>query len=60
MVDFDPTTLGYFIYAVFAVAAIGAVVGLGAVAEFVVSNRRTRVARHQSVRAYYRGLALSH
>jgi ABC-type uncharacterized transport system permease subunit len=60
MVNFDPTTLGYFIYFVFAVAAIGALAGLAAVTEFVLSNRRTRVARHQSVRTYYRGLALSH
>jgi ABC-type uncharacterized transport system permease subunit len=60
MVSFDPTTLGYFIYLVFAVSATGAVAGLAAVTEFVVSNRRTRVARHQTVRTYYRGLALSH
>lgn len=60
MVYYNTTALGYFLYAFFAVAAIGAVIGLAAVTEFVVSNRRTRVARHQSVGTYYRGLALSH
>lgn len=60
MVSIDTTTLGIFLTAVFVVAALGAVLGLAAVAEFVVSNRRTRVARHESFVSYYRGLALSH
>ena len=41
-------------------AAVAAVVALGVVGEFVVRNRRTRLARHESVRSYYRGLALAH
>ncbi len=60
MVSIDPTTLGYFLVAFFTVAALSALLGLAALAEFVVSNRRTRVAREQSVRTYYRGMALSH
>lgn len=60
MVNFDPTTMGHWIIGFFVVAAFGTVVAVAALAEFVVSNRRTRVAHHQSVRTYYRGLALSH
>ena len=30
------------------------------VGEFVVRNRRVRLDRHQSIRTYYRGLALTH
>lgn len=60
MVYYNTTALSFFLYGFFAVAAIGAVIGLAAVAEFVVSNRRTRVARHESVGTYYRGLTLSH
>ncbi len=60
MITLDATTISLFVVAVLAVAAIGAAVALVAVTDFVVSNRRTRVARHQSVRTYYRGLALSH
>jgi hypothetical protein len=41
-------------------AAVASVVALGVVAEFVVRNRRTRLARHQTIRTYYRGLSLSH
>ncbi|MGZ4445998.1 MAG: hypothetical protein ACXVWZ_01725 [Nocardioides sp.] len=60
MVNFDPTTLGYWIIGFFTVAGLGALLAVGAVAEFLVSNRSVRLARHQSVRSYYRGLALSH
>lgn len=42
------------------VASVAAVVALGVIGQFVVSNRRVRLARHQSVRAYYGGLALPH
>ena len=41
-------------------ASVAAVVALGMIAEFVVSNRRVRLARQQSVRSYYGGLALHH
>ena len=41
-------------------AAVAAVVAIGLIGEFVVRNRRVRLARHQSVRSYYRGLALPH
>lgn len=60
MIIVDATAISFFVTTVLALAALGAVVALAAVAEFVVGNRHTRVARHQSVRTYYRGLALSH
>jgi hypothetical protein len=41
------------------VAGITAALAIGAAAEFVLTNRRTRLARHQSVRTYYRGFALT-
>jgi hypothetical protein len=41
-------------------AAVASMVALGLVADVVVRNRRTRLARHESIGTYYRGLALSH
>lgn len=41
-------------------AAVAGVVALGLIGRLLVSNRRVRLARHQSVRAYYGGLALPH
>lgn len=41
-------------------AGTASVVALGVVGEFLVRNRRVRLARHQSIPVYYRGLALSH
>ena len=46
--------------ALIVLAVIAAVFAVGVVADFVVTNRRDRLARHQSVRAYYRGAALTH
>ena len=60
MVSIDPTTLGRFLVAFFTVAALGALLALTAAVDFVARNRRARVARAQSVRTYYRGMALSH
>lgn len=54
------TGLTAFAVVFVALAAVAAVVALGLIGEFVVSNRRVRLARHQSVRAYYGGLALHH
>lgn len=54
-------TVTPWVVAFFAIAALGAVLALGVVAESVVRNRRIRTSRHQSVRTYYTGrLALSH
>jgi len=41
------------------VAAIAAVVAVAAAGEFVVTNRRARLARHESIRSYYSGFALT-
>jgi hypothetical protein len=57
----DPYTgLTGFAVAFLVLAAVASVVALGVVGEFVARNRRTRLARHQTIRTYYRGLALSH
>ena len=58
--SFDPTTLAAWIIGFSVVAVLGAALAIGAVAEFVLSNRSVRVARHQSVRSYYGGLAHTH
>ncbi|GAA2152186.1 hypothetical protein GCM10009844_35280 [Nocardioides koreensis] len=50
-----PFVIGFFV-----LAAISGLLAVAAVAGLVVTNRRTRLARHQSVRTYYRGLSLSH
>jgi len=42
------------------VASIAALVSIAAVGEFVVTNRRNRLARHESFRSYYSGFALTH
>ena len=42
------------------IAVLGVSLAVGALTEGVLRNRRVRMARHQSVRTYYRGLVLSH
>ncbi|GAB2444846.1 hypothetical protein GCM10027062_26530 [Nocardioides hungaricus] len=54
------TGLTPFVVVLLVVGVAAAVAALGVVAEFVVRNRRIRLARHESVRAYYRGLAPTH
>jgi hypothetical protein len=46
--------------AFFALAAVTGLLTAYAVVDAVVTHRRTRLARHQSRRTYYRGLALTH
>ena len=58
--SFDPTTLTYLLIGFFAVAALGVALAVVAVADVVMSHRRSRVAGRQSVRAYHRGLVPSH
>lgn len=41
-------------------AGVAALVALGSIGEFVVRNRRVRLARRESIRTYYRGLAVTH
>jgi hypothetical protein len=60
MVAYDTTQLHVFLIGVFALAALALVLSLGVVAEAVVSTRRDRLARHQSMRTYYGRLALHH
>jgi hypothetical protein len=60
MVSFDPATLTYWIAGFLALAALGAVTGLTVVAAAVIRHRRSRVARQQTVRTYYRGMVLTH
>ncbi len=45
---------------VFAAAGLAAVLALGAGAEFFVSNRQVRVARHESIPVYYGNLLGAH
>jgi sorbitol-specific phosphotransferase system component IIC len=60
----DLSGLDPFINAFIVVAVIGALVSLVIIGEAVVSfvrtNRRERVARHESVPAYYRRLVTTH
>lgn len=42
------------------IAGVAIVAALAVMTDFVVGNRRTRVARHESIRTYYGRLALSH
>ena len=49
-----------FVVVFFAVALLGAAILTGLAAAAVVSNRRVRVARHESIRTYYRRIAHGH
>ena len=55
------TPLGSFMIIAFLVlGTVAAIVALGVLTQFVTSNRKLRLARHESVKTYYRGLATSH
>ena len=45
--------------AILVVAALTAVVSVAVIGQFVVTNRRIRLARHESIRTYYRGFTLA-
>ena len=53
------STLAVLSYIVVAVGVVAAVVSVGVIAEFLLRNRKTRLARHESIGTYYRGLAVS-
>lgn len=53
-------TLAAIGLAVVVFGLIASVVATGVLVEFVVSNRRDRLARHESVRTHYRRLMLTH
>ena len=55
------TPLGSFMIIAFIVlAVVAAAVSLAVLTEFVTSNRKVRLARHESVRTYYRSLVPTH
>ena len=55
------TPLGSFMIIAFIVlGVVAAVVALGVLTQFFVSNRQARLARHESVGTYYKSLALTH
>lgn len=53
------TTVAALAYAFLAVAAITGIVALAALTEFVVTNRKQRLAAHDSVRHYYGSFGLA-
>ena len=54
------TPLGSFMIIAFIVlGVVAAVVSIGVLTQFVVSNRRARLARHESMRTYYGNFALT-
>lgn len=56
----DLSSMLPFVIGFFVLAAVAGLLAVAAVADLVVSNRRTRLATHQSIRHYYGGLSLSH
>lgn len=53
------TTVAVLAYVFLAVAAIVAVVAVAAFADFVVTNRRQRLAAHDTFRHYYGSFVLA-
>jgi hypothetical protein len=60
MVSYDTTQIALYLALVLTVAAIGLTLTLGVLTGAVVRNRRTRLARHESLRTYYGRLAFHH
>ena len=55
------TPLGSFMIIAFLVlGTVSAIVAAGVLVQFVASNRKVRLARHESIPTYYRGLAATH
>ncbi|HYF71455.1 MAG TPA: hypothetical protein VD864_01470 [Nocardioides sp.] len=52
--------LGTVAMVVVVVGVIASLVALGVIAHFLVSERRERLARHESVRTHYRRLVATH
>ena len=57
---FDLPDLTALFIVFFSVAAVAAVVTIGALTTFFAQNRSTRVRRHESVGQYYGNLVLGH
>jgi hypothetical protein len=60
MAAFDSTLIGYYLLGVLTLAAIAFALAVGVATRTVVSNRRVRLARQQSMRSYYSGVVLHH
>ena len=58
--SFELINLNPFVFAVAAVAALAALLTVGAAAEFFASNRLVRVARQESIPTYYDHLLAAH
>ena len=58
MAAFDSTLLGDYLLGVLSLAAIALALAVGMGARVITSNRRLRLARHQSMRTYYGRTAL--
>jgi hypothetical protein len=56
----DSTQLGDYLLGVLTLAAIALALAVGVTTRAVVSNRRVRLSRQQSMRSYYGCLALHH
>jgi hypothetical protein len=57
---FDLPNLTAFLTVFFAVAALAALIAVGALVTFFVQNHEVRVRRHESVVHYYGHLVLGH
>ena len=58
MITFSPFVPFLVVFAAATVAAVA--LATGVVVDFVARNRRQRLQAHQSVRTYYRSVALTH
>lgn len=58
--SFELINLNPFVFAVMAVAGLAVLLTVGAGAEFFASNRKVRVARHESIPTYYGSLLGAH
>jgi hypothetical protein len=60
MAAFNSTLMGYYLLGVLTLAAIALALAVGVAVQTVLSSRRVRVARRESLRAYYGPHALHH
>ncbi len=58
--SFELINLNPLLFVVVAVAGLAALLAVGAFAEFFASNHKVRVARHESIPAYYGNLLGAH
>jgi hypothetical protein len=58
--SYDLSAVVPFVVIVALLALVGGIASVTVLAQSVVHHHRTRVARHQSIPAYYRRLVLAH